>query len=457
MPKAPLLQIKPSQGLVSGLFPSPEKTSGPVWRDGSNVLFNMLDIGPAFGHQRLFAGLSRGPKIMVQAYTGTEQRLYYENAGIINYWNGAANTLVGTLDANGDYDLEPYGAWLLATDNVGNLKLWKNTGTFIDVGAAQFTKARIIRKLQNHVLVFGTDELPNGFHWSSADDPEDWVPAANNRAGDQTIREFDSEVRAVAQLGAGLAVYSSESMAIVNWIGGQNVFGYKLALTGVGSLSKRGVIEWSRVNYGLTRAGIWRTDGTRVEYVDAPAFNEWLRDEVDWNNGERIFGYNDERLKLLVWSVPLPGDIYRRIGLNPLSGSLTFLDGDFTAGVEKQVFDYPFLADGNGIYYSSLPTEPRPATTLNSNPLDAQAPQMLKQWDIVQLDGTMGGLEFRLGYSDDEKDEPEWTAWTPAQRNNTPKPRESVYLTLQFRSIAGAEPWKLSSIQIFGEPAGFVV
>lgn len=458
MPQAPLLQITPQQGLVAGLFPSVEKTAGPVWKDGSNVLFEPLSIEPAYGDRRLFSGFGRGPKVMVQALAlGSERRLYYEESGIIQYWNGTANALIGTLNANGDYDLEAFGAWLLATDNLSNLKLWKNTGTFIDIGMPQFARAKIIRKLQNHVLAYCSNELPNGFHWSDADDPEDWVPTQNNRAGDRQITEFDSEVKAVAQLGGGHGVYSSESMAIVNWVGGQNVFGYKLALTGIGAASKRSIIEWSKQNFGLSQAGIFWTDGTRFEYVDQPAFNRWLRDNVDWSLADEIFGYSDERLGLLCWSVPVGRGVYSRIGLHPTRRFLTRLAGSFTAGSEKQVFEYPFLASSQGIYYASLASESRPVCTLQSNPLDAGAPQQYKQWDIIQLDGTMGGLELQLGYSDDESATPEFTDWMPAARNITPRPRESVYLTINLRSAAAAAPWRLASIKVFGEPAGWVI
>jgi hypothetical protein len=185
--------------------------------------------------------------------------------------------------------------------------------------------------------------------------------------------------------------------------------------------------------------------------------NTWLRDNVDWSLKEQIFGYSDERLGLLIWSVPVVGGGSTRIAFHPESKAFTKLSGTFTAGIQKQVLQYPIIASSSGLQYASIETESAPECSLVSNPMDAGAPNMYKQWDYLLFAGTFGGLEVRIGYSDTEEGAVEWTAWKQVAREVPFTPRESIFLTIELRSIAGAAKWRISGITVFGEPAGFTV
>lgn len=452
-----LFKLNSAQGLLGGIFPSVEKTVGPVWREGSNVLFRDLAIEQGIGNRRFRSGITRAPRAIAQAYADGQSRLYYENNGQIYNWNGEAVQFIGAMEADAEYELEPFGSWLIASDNVNPLKVWKNTATFETVGEANFLKAKILKKFQNYAMVYCTDELPNGYHWSDLDKPHVWEVAEDTRAGAQPIIEFESEIMAVAQLGQSHAVYSKDSMALVNYVGGTNVFGYRMALSDIGAVSKRSVIELGRKNFGLNRAGVFVTDGVQFEYIDRPAVNIWLRDNVDWSQAERIYGYSDERLGLLIWNLPIVGGGQQRLAFNPQMKSFTRLSGEYSAALPKQVFDYPILTSEDGLYYASDETEDAPATSLISNPLDGGAPTNFKSWDYLLLQGTFGGLSVRIGYSDTENGTVTWSPWKAASREVFFKPRESVYLTLEFASVEAADKWRLTGITAMGEVGGFTV
>src|SRR6516162_4796228 len=242
------------ENLAQGLYPSAEPTAGQVWSNGSNMWFRDLSVEQILGNAKILNITGRPPRALAQALNSPTKSLYYESFGIVYQMNGTGNPTVFTppvgivgLADSPDYWLEPWGTWLAVTDNMTQPQLWQG-GPIVPIGVGQFKTAKIFKKIAQFLVAYNTDVLPNGFHWSGVSDPTLWTPSPVNAARNLQIRDLDSEIVCVADLGAFHAVYSRDTMLLVQyvgpdegWLGTPNQ-----ALRGIGAVSKHSVVALGR-------------------------------------------------------------------------------------------------------------------------------------------------------------------------------------------------------------------
>lgn len=467
MPISKLIEITAGKGINTGVFPSVEDTAGG-WGEARNAWFKDLHIEHMPGQKKLVRFLSRQAKAMAQAYVGGVQRLYYEDAGIISYIQNAEATpvtVVGTLNsASNSYWLEPWGDWLVASDGVSQLKLWENTGTFHDIAAGQFTTAKIVKKLAQHLIAYSTDIFPNGFHWCSASDPNTWTPAPTNSARNLPIRNLDSDIIAVVDLSGGHAVYSRAYMLQVNYLGAGEWFGTPASpLSGIGAVSKYSAVSLGKFNWGLSRGGIFLTDGQSFQYVDRPAVDRWVQEEIDWTRASEIVGYFDEKLLLVLWSVPLLTGGKSVIAVDPKDRTLltdkskrpfAFATGDYGSALHREVMDYPLVARPDGVYFTSVNGTTMGDFFLSGGLYDAGDHSVIKTWETVRFEGTIAGAQVRFGFTDKPHlDTVDWHNWADMtfEFPLPGGPRESIYCAIEIRSTS---TFRLSGFTMWGKGAG---
>lgn len=466
MPISKLIEITASKGINTGIFPSAEDTAGG-WGDARNAWFKDLHIEHMPGQQKIANVLTKKPRAMAQAYVAGNRRIYFEDGGNITYLNnGVGSTLeVGTLNPDStSFWLEPYGEWLIASDNVSQLQLWKGAGSFIPIAVGQFVTAKIVKKLAQHVIAYSTDVFPNGFHWCSASDPEDWVPTTINSARNLPIRNLDSDIMCVADLNGGHAVYSRAYMLQVSYLGASEWFGTPAApLSGIGAGSKYSVVSLGKFNWGLCRGGIFVTDGQGFQYVDRPAIDRWIQEEIDWGRESEIVGYFDEKLLLILWSVPLLTGEKTVIAVDPKDRStiiaaksklFTFAAGDYGAALHREIMDYPIIAKADGIYLTSVNGTTMEDFYLQGGLYDAGDHSFVKTWETARFEGTIADAEVRFGFTDSPHlDSVEWHDWAPMtfEFPLPGGPRESIYLAVEMRSKT---TFRLSGFTMWGQGAG---
>src|SRR5690606_14450245 len=119
----------------------------------------------------------------------------------------------------------------------------------------------------------------------------------------------------------------------------------------------------------------------------------------------------------------------------PAAGRWTKLEMNITASAEQSTYTAPPVAADTivGLYAtgSNAGTAVLP-TSLVTAPLDMGSADRAKRWQMLELHFDLGAaLEFRVGYSDTLKAEPEWTDWRAAQHENWLEDFESIFLTVE--------------------------
>ena len=252
-----------------------------------------------------------------------------------------------------------------------------------------------------HMLAFnyskGDVDYSTSFAWCSADDLDTWTAAATNTAGSLLIREAETAIRCVAQLGNGLAVYTETQMFIVNYVGQPNIFGYKVALeNGVGAVSPNSVISVGRMNYGVSRDGFFATDGASVRMIGRESgMNQYFRDNVAMSELAQIYGFENSKENEVVWGIPKgEASITEEIYYNYKTNQWGIRTSIISAYLDRGVFHEALSADSNGnLYFEGN-------TPNNTNP-DSQVTQpvsaVTKAHDLNNADRVKEITAIRVG------------------------------------------------------------
>jgi hypothetical protein len=448
-----LIDVNEAELLTQGLFPDLPANQLGLWRFGKNVDF--IGSGPIKTQGRT-AEASPGGTIyaITQGYAEGVRRAYLATQDKLWRWEyGALHQIGGGFNGLGYWQLEPFGNWLLATNDYDAPRVWKQgSGDSVPLAGVRRPRFRLIKKHQNHVLGY----FGQSVDWSHKGNPELWEPQEDNSAGGQFIRDLDSDIIAVQRLGRNMGIYSLDKLVIQQYLGDPLYFGFNTGVENIGALSDSGIIPVSNRNFGVDPKGFFVTDGISAERIDTPRVRRWFKDNINMDEARRTVGLHDEANEVVKWWFPCKDGTIKGLSFNYKRGAWGILEMPVTAAAEHEVYDAPLVASGvtwgfaKGINegVTPLPVE------LRSFPFDSQQRENYKTWDLLRAE-FKGDIQVRFGFSDDAEAEPEWTPWTPLLRENWIH-RESVFLTVHLRALGFNHNFEISGFSIHGEPGGYV-
>jgi hypothetical protein len=462
----PLVQAGPGQSFIAGLSPSLDPLSALLWHDGENV------VGRRFGVQKIGgweSQINAGEPILDlhQAYTGAANRAYLAGVRKVWLWEGGPLSELGEFGSDGVPYLETWGTWVLGTNGVNPIRLWKNTGTLDEIAdaATQFDWAKLLHRRDVHVLALNTNNSPTEIAWCSASNVELWTPALSNTAGNYTIRDMDGEIIAVSDLGPNVAIYSKGRLVVGTYTGPPFIFNFQPALEGIGAVGRHAVVEAAGFNYGMSAKGIWGTDGVSVEYVDEPVMQKWINDNRDYTKGEEVIGFQSASRDLVMWAFPNINGGISGVALNIKNNSLWKLGGgvfNITAACKNdEIFGVPVVAiDGRLVFANkgrNAGGEALPCF-IRTKPLDAGSPEFFKLWDYLRLTGEWTGGRVRLGALHDPNDLSgiEWFYDQPLGTQHFFK-REAPFVVVELSVDQLDETFSVSQFLLSGEVTAVVI
>lgn len=455
----PLITAGPGNELESGIFPGVDKLSAPFWADGENIEFRQGGVVSSKGYQGL-ATLPGEVNEMAQAFHNGDQRLY---AAVGNgvYMRSSLTGLssLGSFPTQGFPQFETFGSFLLATNYADPPMYWKNTGSLVAIADLPFTTAKIFHRRDNHVIAFNTSNGQNAYEWSSASDVDDWEPLSSNSAGNNWLRDLDSEIICAVDIGSRVAVYSRETMGLIQFIGQPDVFAHTPAINGVGAVGARSVVQVGPRNIGLNRQGVFVTDGVSFDYVDEPAIHEFLMADVDFSLGEEIRGYHNEDLSSVIWFyTPLSGG-RAGVGYNYKKGTFTKYRQSVEVALERQVFSTPVAGIGPLLAQLNVGHSANGATLtkwVRTKPMSAQDASFWKTWSHLKTVGAFQNATVKIGVVDNPNDEA--ITWIDEQTLAFENwfDRDSVFLILEFRAEGLDSRFQISQLQLHGVVTGMV-
>lgn len=353
----PRFELDATKELRTGLHPSLTDADVPFWKTGENVIFTPAGVRPVRGQMAALRKLSSSPVFgAAMQSVGTSRRLFWGSTSALYLYEVTLGGATGPLDvsrtggysAGSRWSFAPFGSWMIAVNGIDPPQAYKGGPTFVDLGGSP-PVAEIVRVHAEHVILFNTSNGESRIEWSDAGDAETWTPAGTNTAGYIELQNFGPIVT-VAQLGDFLAVYGEDRMALLQFIGAPFIFGTKMALTTGGAVSKYAVAEVGSLNYVFGRHGIYRTDGSQIEYIDRPSVHDFVYGDLNTAQLANVVAWHNVSNKIVVFFYPRKGETYpnRAVAFHYDLGVWSVFEYGRTAAVELGVFDVPFLFDDRG-------------------------------------------------------------------------------------------------------------
>lgn len=475
-----LLEI--DEGLNSGVQPDRHPQSGFVWKDSRNVSSTVSGVRKVRGWATDIAKPNTDiPRGMGQLLDGTTTELFWGTVNSIHKWDGSVTSTPGTgfsgnLSSVGTtpattWSMVEWGAWIIATNGQDAPQIYKGTSFSALTGTPPNT-AEIVALLGPHAIFFNTNIAGNEYHFSDEDDVENWTTGAS---GTKIIRDFDSVIIAVVPLGDRLAIYGSEKMAILTYIGTPLYFGDKVAITtGIGAVSKTSVVSVKNLNYGLSSNGFFRTDGVSVQDIDLGSVRETFQRDVNMDHLTKINAWHNEADQEIIWYYPsgTSTEPDKGISYNYTTGAWHFLGYGRTASTPQRVFPNPYATDSVGAVYKHndgandnanpmiayVQSQPFP---FSSGDRDNQTSMedVYKYIDAIKLytaNFNSVGIKIRIGVQDQLDDDIVWTDTLQLSDPTVPiYPMVSGrWITLRVESSQLDDTWELQGFVAHGKFLG---
>lgn len=456
-----------------------------LWTEAANVTFYHGRV-----RRLLPKGLFRNFGI-VEPVTGISQRqlstgervTWVACGGTVLNWDGVdQNTITSFSWTENETSLAPatyfdfthFGDWTVINSGLGAAYLQKQSSG-ANLPEAPVNVVQFMKKY-NFLVAVGHGLNGTKVSWSAADQIEVWTESQSNEAGELSIEDFDTHVRAGNRIGQHISVYAEDQMALVTFINSPFYFGQKTVLDGIGAVGKKAVISDGANNFGVGRNGIWWTDSHTYRYIDEGRMRDYFQENVNWAQASKIIAVRNDITNTLEFFFPMRGArvINEGWSFDPRDTSWSkLLPTCFK--VERKLFDYPLEGDFVGRVWLSqseemptaldailselyLQTKPMPAQFQSSHGLtDVHIDSEMHEIDLLLKEAEH--VEMRYGSSTEINETPKWGSWRPISVGAKTYRAEAgipsgVYHHLAFQSTAANWKFNLQGFLIFGSIEG---
>lgn len=452
-----LTEILDSKVLESGIWPAVDNFKVPLWKDGMNVSFRKGQVEKSLGYA---AFLTAGAAVnaIEQALVASVKRVYFGTPTALYYFpDGGSITALRTGLSSGQWDLLPWGAFLLATNNVDKIQLWQNTGSAADITDGP-TKARMVRALKVFIVAFDADGVEGRFEWCDRGNPTVWTPTLENLAGGDQIRDIVSKTMSAEPFAGGLACWSTGEMYLLTYVGGTSIITYRKLEADCGSAGLKAVCVKDNWAYGVEQArGFWRTEGVNVSWIGDPMIWDTYKSLIDWTKGDEITCH-DAGDDCIEWHFPLVAGGGMGLSFNTKTGSWAPKSWKLTAACKSETWGVPLGANGTGIYKLSTgynqAADPMSAW-VQTKPLEMGTLEFFKWVDELRM-RMSGNAKLDIGLLDQPDGSVTWLTQENLGRSHFPM-REAGFWILKISSTTLDSFWSWAGCEVYGQVAGPIV
>lgn len=293
-------------GVISDV--NPHSLPNEAWSRGRNVRFANGQIEKVSGHQGLVTP-EVAPYTLMPLNTTDGYYWIYAGQNHAYAWRGNTHRLV--TRAAGQYAAQP-NTWtggvlngVAILNNPNDIpQAWVNVGSALENLPNWDTnwKCRSLRPFKYYLVALGVKEGPNDnpyrVLWSHAADPgtvpSSWdITDPTKDAGDYILAETEGHLVDQLSLRGTNIIYKTDSVYVMQHIGGMAIMGFRLLFEGSGGLLMPNGVRHFNHNgdYHLVFGPhqIYAHDGASMQPVLKNKMNNWLYNNLDSEYAERSF------------------------------------------------------------------------------------------------------------------------------------------------------------------------
>lgn len=360
--------------MLSGVFPDLPHKQPPIFKNARNVYFSDNAVQPIPGQYVLTAGTGGVPiRGLLSIRQGTTPILFYgDDTKLYRFTISGGTTEVGTgYSGNGNaWSLTRWGTWVLATNSVQVPQVFKGV-SFDALGgiSSVMTSVKKFLGYKNYMLAFNDEvgEQDSRIAWCTADDPETWAALTTNTARLLDIRDTTSGITDAIILNERIYYFTLKSMSVMGFVGPPQIFSSNFVTKDIGVFGPMSTTQVAGNIYGIGPNGIWRSDGSGYQYIDAPV-RDTLFGNFNLDAAHKCVAWHDATTNQVVFWIP-GTDAYETtygFGFNYRDGNWAPRGDARTCALESGDFPWGLLGDFGGNVY---------AQNLIGAPISAQDPR----------------------------------------------------------------------------------
>lgn len=298
------LRLRPRKGVASDV--PAWSTPGDVFTQADNILFRQGLAERAPSTTLVYDPPSVAPYGLLNAQiAGTNYWIY---AGASTTYAVEGSTHTDITHASG-LQTVPYTSRIslgllngvpFFNNSLDEPQYWDgNIGNnFVDLPDWTATEScRFMVAHRFHLFAFNisgpSGDFTNQVKWSDAaapgNVPSSWTPSASNEAGSTTLSDTPGELVSAANLRGSLMIYKNGSTHIADYIGGNEIFGFRTLFVQSGALTRHSVADVNGQHFVVTDGDIILTDGQSVRSIAQNRRKRFLFNALDQDNFENLF------------------------------------------------------------------------------------------------------------------------------------------------------------------------
>ena len=206
--------------------------------------------------------------------------------------------------------------------------------------------------------VYGGSYSPMNVRWSDSEDYNQWTPASDNTSGDNILTDGTEIIGAVRSRNA-INVWTDNSLWLMTFIGGNDVFGFKQMGTNCGLIATHAAVDFDGRTFWMGEDNFYAFDG-QVRNLDCTV-KRYVFDRINKTNKDKIYAGINSEFKEIFWLYPSTGqdecDSY--VAFNPVENYWIYGTGFWTTYSDKNVYNNTITtgtsSSGNSYLYDNEP------------------------------------------------------------------------------------------------------
>lgn len=250
----------------------------PVYDPPSTGAYALLNLQIAGVNYWLLFGEDDIYAVQTSSWTDITHASGLNSAPANYYWT--VGTLNGVPFANNTLDAPMY--W------DGNL-----ANNFVDLPDFPAANCAGLYAHRYHLIAIGPQNYPQQVVWSDAaasgNIPSSWTAAADNEAGDTDLSDTPGELIGAGNLRGSFMLYKPHATHVMDYIGGNEVFGFRTLFVEAGLLTRHGFCDINGLHFMVSDGDVVLHDGVNIKSIVNRKRKSFLFNQLDSDNYEKLF------------------------------------------------------------------------------------------------------------------------------------------------------------------------
>ena len=248
------------------------------------------------------------------------------------------------------WNIDNWGEYLVAVNrDDGRLLEWQLNPA---VKAAPISNAPtgnlgLVVTEERFIFALGSGNNPRKISWCDRENNTVWTPAATNEAGDIELADSGQIMQGVRTRGQTL-ILTDTSAHTARYLGPPYVYGFERVGTSCGAISRKAASDVDMGVFWMGQRGFFRFDGNSVQEIPCDVF-DYVFGDFNPAQQSKVWSFANGQYGEVWWFYCSENstEIDRYVAYDYKEGHWLIGNLSRTAGVQRGVFRYPFMAGHN--------------------------------------------------------------------------------------------------------------